>query len=100
MPGHGLWPELAVYAASWEPATARGRLWDTGGGSPGVRFDAAAGPVPGIVVTLLPERVAEALDILDAIEEVDVLYRRVEVETSAGPAFAYEWLGATEGLRH
>lgn len=99
MPGHGLWPELAPFAARWGPATAAGRLWDTGRGYPGVRFDDAGEPVPGVVVTLDPAQVTEAIALLDAIEEEGVLYRRVEVQTSAGPAFAYEWLGATDDLR-
>lgn len=99
MPGEPLWPVLAPYAASWERAFAAGRLWDTGQGYPGVRFYAAGEPVPGVVVGLLPSRVAEALDVLDEIEEEGRLYRRVEIETTAGPAFAYEWLGGTDGLR-
>jgi len=99
MPGHPLWPELAPFAASWDRATAPGRLWDTGRGYPCVRFDGAGEAVPGVVVALRPERVDEALEVLDAVEEVGVLYRRVEVDTSAGRAFAYEWLGAAEGLR-
>ena len=100
MPGEPLWPVLAPYASSWEDAVAAGRLWDTGNGYPGVRFDAAGGPVPGVVVALDPDRAAEAVAVLDEVEEEGRLYRRVDVETTAGPAFAYEWLGATEGLRH
>jgi len=98
MPGEPLWPALAPYAASWGPATARGRIWDTGRGYPAVRFDDEGGPIPGVVVRLHPDRTAEALADLDAIEEEGELYRRLTVDTSAGTAFAYEWLGGTDGF--
>jgi len=98
IPGDRLWPVLAPYASSWAPATAAGRLWDTGQGYPAVRFDPAGGPVPGVVVTLHAARAAEAVEVLDEVEEEGSLYRRVQVDTSAGPAFAYEWLGPTDGL--
>ena len=54
--------------------------------------------VPGVVVRLDAARASEAVAVIDAIEEEGRLYRRVEVVTSAGCAFAYEWLGRTEGL--
>ncbi len=102
MPGEPLWPALAGYAVSWERVTARGRMWDTGHGYPAVQFDVAGGPaaglVPGVLVTLDPDHAAEAIQELDRIEDVGRLYRRVEVTTSLGPAFAYEWLGAVDGL--
>jgi len=99
MPGEPLWPALSPFAASWQRATVRGRLWDTGRGYPCVRFDAASGgPVPGVLVTLRTDRAAEAVAALDAVEDEGRLYRRVEVETSAGPAFAYEWLGPVDGM--
>ena len=98
MPGEPLWPMLAPYVASWQPVTASGRLWDTGRGYPAVRFDAAEDPVPGILVTIEAERASEAIDALDRIEDEGRLYRRVEVATSGGAAFAYEWLGDTDGL--
>ena len=100
MPGHVLWPELAPYATSWELVTARGRLWDTGHGYPGVRFDPEGDAVPGVLVHLDADRATEAVDLLDRIEDVGRLYRRVEVATSAGPALAYEWLGPVDGLLH
>ena len=100
MPGDVLWPALAPFATSWEAVTAGGLLWDTGHGYPGVRFDGEAGPVPGVLVTLDPARADEAVALLDEIEDEGRLYRRVEVSTSAGPAWAYEWLGTTEGARH
>jgi gamma-glutamylcyclotransferase (GGCT)/AIG2-like uncharacterized protein YtfP len=99
MPGDVLWPELEPYARSWERVTVRGRLWDTGNGYPGVHFDEAGDAVPGVLVVLHGDRAAEAVDLLDRIEDEGRLYRRVEVETSGGRAWAYEWLGGAEGLR-
>ena len=98
MPGEPLWPALAPFAVAWEDATASGRIWDTGNGFPAVRFDAGGDPVPGVLVALDPGRLAAAIGVLDQIEEVGSLYRRVEVPTSGGAAWAYEWLGPTTGL--
>jgi gamma-glutamylcyclotransferase (GGCT)/AIG2-like uncharacterized protein YtfP len=98
MPGEPLWPALAPFAVAWEEATASGRIWDTGHGYPGVRFDVAADDVPGVLVALDRVRLAAAIDMLDEIEEEGSLYRRVQVSTSGGPAWAYEWLGPTDGL--
>lgn len=98
MPGEARWPALAPFAVTWRPASAAGRIWDTGHGYPAVRFAAGAGPVPGVVVVLDPGRTAAAISLLDGIEEEGRLYRRVEVATTCGPAHAYEWLGPTEGL--
>lgn len=86
MPGEPLWPALAPFAVAWEEVSAAGRVWDTGNGYPGVFFD-GAGAVPGVPVALL-----------DGIEEEGTLYRRVQVATTGGPAWAYEWLGPTAGL--
>jgi gamma-glutamylcyclotransferase (GGCT)/AIG2-like uncharacterized protein YtfP len=106
MPGELLWPALERFATGWAPATARGRLWDTGRGYPAIRFatgadaetDTDAAVVPGVLVTLDSERRAEAFAVLDGIEGEGVLYRRVEVDTSGGRATSYEWLGSTDGL--
>lgn len=98
MPGEPLWPELAPYAVAWEPVVAEGALWDTGQGYPAVRFHPGGEPVPGILVTIDPGRRADVLALLDRIEDVGVLYRRVVVPTTGGDAFAYEWLGPTDGL--
>jgi gamma-glutamylcyclotransferase (GGCT)/AIG2-like uncharacterized protein YtfP len=99
MPGEALWPALAPFAVSWEAVTASGRLWDTGQGYPGVRFDAGGEPVAAVLVVLDPARAVEAVELLDQIEEEGRLYRRVEVTTSGGRALAYEWLGPIDGLR-
>ena len=98
MPGEPLWPALAPFAVAWEDVRASGRIWDTGHGYPAVRFDLAGDAVRGVLVALDPDRVAMAIDVLDGVEEEGSLYRRVEVSTSGGPAWAYEWLGPTAGL--
>lgn len=98
MPGEPLWPALVPFAVAWEDASAAGRIWDTGHGYPGVCFDATAGAVPGVLVALDPARADAAIQLLDDIEEEGTLYRRVEVSTSGGPAWAYEWMGPTSGL--
>lgn len=98
MPGEPLWPALAPFAVAWDEVSVAGRIWDTGHGYPAVRFDPAGGAVPGVLVALDPGRLAAAIDVLDGIEEEGSLYRRVEVSTSGGPAWAYEWLGPTAGL--
>lgn len=95
LPGGPLWPELEPFVRAWEPAEAPGRLWDTGRGYPAAHFDdRGSTAVPGVLVDVSPE----AWPVLDDIEEVGVLYRRVHVTTSAGAAIAYEWLGSTEGM--
>lgn len=101
MPGHLRWPALRPYAVATERATVPGRLWDTGRGYPAARFGDAGdgGEIPGVLVAVEPERIAEAVAVLDRIEVEGVLYRRVSVVTSAGPAITYEWLGSTEGMR-
>jgi len=98
MPDQPRWPALAPYATGWAPATATGRLWDTGRGYPAVRFGDTGELVPGILVDLAPDRAGEAVAGLDRIEGEGVLYRRVEILTSGGLALSYEWLGPTEAL--
>jgi gamma-glutamylcyclotransferase (GGCT)/AIG2-like uncharacterized protein YtfP len=98
MPGESRWPLLLPFAAEWEPATAPGGLWDTANGYPAARFDDLAGEVPGYVVVLDARRATDALGLLDRVEGEGVLFRRVTVTTSAGPAMGYEWLGPTGGL--
>jgi gamma-glutamylcyclotransferase (GGCT)/AIG2-like uncharacterized protein YtfP len=98
MPGEPLWPALAPFAVAWDQGSAAGRIWDTGHGYPAGRFDLAGDTVPGVLVSLDPLRLAAAIALLDEVEEEGRLYRRVEVATSGGPAWAYEWLGPTAGL--
>ncbi|MDQ3947103.1 MAG: gamma-glutamylcyclotransferase [Actinomycetota bacterium] len=99
MPGQPRWPHLRSYAVSWEPATAAGRLWDTGRGYPAANFDRADSQIPGVAVLLRDDAAEAAIRLLDEIEGEGSLYRRVEITTSTGEALSYEWLGATDGLR-
>ncbi len=98
MPGHSRWPVLAPYALATEPATAEGRLWDTGLGYPAARFEAGGGLVPGTRVALVAGAVGDVLSLLDRVEVEGTLFRRVEITTSAGPAIAYEWIGPIDGM--
>ncbi len=98
MPGEARWPALQPYAVSTERASAKGHMWDTGAGYPAARFDATGRDVPGVLVTVAPELRAEVIGMLDRIEGEGVLFRRVEILTSAGPAVTYEWIGPTDGF--
>ncbi len=98
MPGQMRWPLLEPFAVGAAPATAKGRLWDTGRGYPAARFDRGAPNIAGFVVGLRSETVDAAIVALDGIEREGVLFRRVQVETSAGPAVSYEWLRSTDDL--
>ncbi len=99
LPGQLRWPLLEPYAVIAEAAKAKGWLWDTGAGYPAAQFDPAGDDIPGVLVTIAPDRDADVIRLLDGIEVEGVLFRRVEVATSAGPALSYEWLGSTDGLR-
>jgi gamma-glutamylcyclotransferase (GGCT)/AIG2-like uncharacterized protein YtfP len=98
MPGGPAWDVLAPFAVASEPATASGRLFDTGAGFPAAVFT-AGDTIEGAYVTLAPDRRAEAWNKLDRYEGAGTLYRRVAITTSAGPAHSYEWLGPTDRLR-
>lgn len=96
-PGEPRWPLVEDAVVRTEPAEVRGTLWDTGKGYPAAVFG-TKGSVPGDVVWIDPERWRGVIDWLDRIEGEGTLYRRVVVDTSAGTAVSYEWLGETEGL--
>ncbi len=98
LPGQARWAVLEPHALTTRPATARGRLWDTGAGYPAARFDTTGDDIPGALVTVAPDRMAGVITTLDRIEGEGVVFRRVEVETSGGRAVSYEWMGRTEGL--
>lgn len=96
-PGEPRWPLIEDAIVGTEPAEVRGALWATGRGYPAAVFG-AEGTIPGDVLWIEPERRSEVIDWLDRIEGEGTLYRRVVVETSVGPAVAYEWMGSTDGL--
>jgi len=99
MPGGTRWSVLKPHAVRRQPATARGRLYDTGHGFPAAIFDLDGHDIPGVLVDIRPDAWDSAVRILDRIEAEGELYRRVDVVTSHGPAIGYQWLLSTEGVR-
>ena len=84
-PGHLRWPFLAPFAVDHRPADVSGEMYDGGFGWPVATFAPSARQVPGTLVDLDPDRLAEALRVLDAVEATATdLLRRVAVTTTAG----------------
>lgn len=94
-PGYRLHHLVEPYLLDVRPATHPGRLYDAG--VPAARFD-ADGVVEGFLLRLDPERIDEAVGILDDLEDEGERYRRVVLEIAGHTAFAYEWLGPTDDL--
>ncbi|TDT18013.1 gamma-glutamylcyclotransferase (GGCT)/AIG2-like uncharacterized protein YtfP [Ilumatobacter fluminis] len=87
------WSFLEPFAADdGVDDTAGGTLFDTGLGYPAAVFD-GAGTIVGTTFRLRPERLVEALQVLDEEEDtVAGLYRRVEIVTGRGvAAWAYAY---------
>lgn len=103
LPGEVRWRFLAPFVTDeGVPDTVEGILYDTGLGYPAAVFG-TGGRIVGRTFTLHPERVDEALSVLDDVEgAVAGRYGRVEVTTGAGRrVFAYAHgarPGATDGL--
>jgi gamma-glutamylcyclotransferase (GGCT)/AIG2-like uncharacterized protein YtfP len=95
------WPVLAPFALRHRPAAVPGTLYDTGNGWPVAVFAAVDRDVPGVLVDLDPDRLAEALTLLDRIEgTVAGLLRRDLVTTTDGAvAWSYNWPGSTTTMR-
>jgi gamma-glutamylcyclotransferase (GGCT)/AIG2-like uncharacterized protein YtfP len=92
-PGDVRWPILARFVADEGVAdTTAGRVYDTGRGYPAAVFD-EPGTIVGRTYRLRPDRIEEALRVLDAEERsVPGGYRRIVVTTAAGTnAWAYEY---------
>jgi gamma-glutamylcyclotransferase (GGCT)/AIG2-like uncharacterized protein YtfP len=103
-PGQGRWPILAPFVLPTGvdgAAAVSGLLYDTGCGWPAAVFDTVAGAeVPGSVLTLRPESVAQALDTLDAVEGVrSGLFQRILVEVEGQSCWAYHWPGPVTGFQ-
>lgn len=111
MPGRLRWPFLAEFAVGHRPASAPGRIYDSGQGWPVAVFtDAAAHAniigdvigdvIPGVLVELDPGRVHAAMPILDDIEgtATDALRRIRIVTTDGDAAWAYHHPGSVDGL--
>ena len=92
-PGDVRWPFLESFVADVGTAdTTAGEVFDTGLDYPAAVFG-GPGSIVGRTYRLLPERVDEALALLDRVEgAVDGLYRRVRVTTGRGlTAWAYAY---------
>jgi gamma-glutamylcyclotransferase (GGCT)/AIG2-like uncharacterized protein YtfP len=105
MPGHLRWPMLASHAVGHRPAVARGRLYDSGRGWPIARLvdhpdHGVDDAVPGWVVDLDADAMAELMVVLDEMEGVDQgLYDRVVIElVDGGRAWAYSSGTPVDGL--
>lgn len=99
-PGGSRWPILEPLASRHRPATASGRLYDTGLGFPAARFG-EPGTVVGDLIALLSAE--EALAVLDEVEGLERgLFERVRVEVrSAGEtreAWSYVYRPSVRGL--
>lgn len=113
MPGHLRWPTLEPFLGSGplaiRPAAVAGVLYDSGNGWPVAVFDDGpagdahgaqrlklrTGTVPGVVVDLDPDRLGQAMLVIDVVEDTatDAL-ARIEVVTVSGEvAWAYHHPG-------
>jgi gamma-glutamylcyclotransferase (GGCT)/AIG2-like uncharacterized protein YtfP len=99
LPGEELWTVLAPFAHEVCEAVAHGRLFDTGLGYPGAVFEESPSIVPGARVTVDRDQWPDLIEMLDEIEDEGRLFHRRPVQTSAGPAMSYEWMGETQILR-
>lgn len=98
LPGEERWEVLERFVVGdGRVDTVAGRLFDTGEGYPAASFDvdAASGAprVAGQVFELADATLAEALEVLDEVEDAVLgLYRRVRVDTDGGwRAWAYAY---------
>jgi gamma-glutamylcyclotransferase (GGCT)/AIG2-like uncharacterized protein YtfP len=98
-PGFSLYGVAEPFVVSSAPAKAVGRLFDAG--VPAARFD-EEGTIEGFVFWLDPDRMDEALRVLDELEEEGDVYRRQEIDVNTEGeqvrTFAYHYLGAVDGL--
>jgi len=104
LPGHLRWPLLEPFALGHRPAAVAGALFDSGSGWPVATFAADGedvGQVPGRLVDLDPERAAEALAAMDAVEatETDLLVRIAVTTVDGRPAWAYHCAAPQPGMR-
>jgi gamma-glutamylcyclotransferase (GGCT)/AIG2-like uncharacterized protein YtfP len=101
-PGRLRWPLLEPFAIGNTAASVPGVLYDSGNGWPVAVFGGdPTGDVPGVLVDLDPDRLDDALELLDRIEGVvtDLLRRVVVTTTDQAAAWAYHWPGSTAGMR-
>jgi gamma-glutamylcyclotransferase (GGCT)/AIG2-like uncharacterized protein YtfP len=99
-PGRRRWPVLEPFATGHRTASVPGALFDSGYGWPVAVFDGSPAEVPGTLVELDRERLAEALALLDEVEAsaTDLLVRVVVTTTDGTPAWAYHCTRPTDGM--
>ena len=95
------WHFLEPFVVGGTSDTVRGVVFDTGFDYPGARFglgDAGDGAIHGETFELHPERIDEALRVLDEVEGVvEGEYTRVEITTNRGyRAWSYAYGAADE----
>ena len=100
MPGRLRWPILEPFAVAHRLASVPGRIYDSGEGWPVAVFADSGDHVPGVIVELEAGRVAEALPILDDVEDAatDKLRRIVVVAADGTAAWAYHHPHGVDGL--
>lgn len=87
------WKFLEPFVAdTGTPDTAEGALYDTGQQYPAARFD-ETGTIVGHLYRLRPDRIEEALALMDEVESaVEGLFHRVVIVTSSGiESWAYQY---------
>jgi gamma-glutamylcyclotransferase (GGCT)/AIG2-like uncharacterized protein YtfP len=98
-PGFKLHHVAAPFVVRTAPATTRGRLYDAG--VPAARFD-ELGEIEGFVFWLNEERLEDALEILDDLEDEGEVYLRVPIEAKTDEglvsAQAYHYILPVDGL--
>lgn len=99
-PGRLRWPLLEPFVTSHRPASVPGRMFDSGNGWPVAVFEPSADVVPGVLIDLRLDRLAEALRVLDAAETAatDLLARVVVTTTEDDAAWAYHCGGPTSSM--
>lgn len=100
MPGRLRWPILERFAGTCRVAHVAGTIYDSGDGWPVAVFAGGDAVVPGVLVDLDPSTLAEALPVLDDVEDTatDKLRRIVVTTTEGEAAWAYHHPAAVVGF--
>ncbi len=96
-PGGRGWQVVEPFVVAGGPATAHGRLFDTGRGYPAATFGAPGRVIHGAVLDLVASALAAGLAEIDRFEGPE--YERVVIDTDAGTAWAYAWKGPLDNSR-
>lgn len=100
MPGRLRWPILERFAVEFRDARVPGTIYDSGEGWPVAVFVNGDAVVPGVLVDLDSSTLAEALPVLDDVEDTatDKLRRIVVTTTEGDAAWAYHHPAAVDDL--